>query len=948
MNWKSRIGRAAGIGFIFFAAAANRASAVSLPDLAVAVPSSNPTLSAGMNTFNPPVDAQAVPDGAPIIASSNLTVQPDQSLTITGTRLTSSPGAAVFADTRFIIFGQTHSDNGTVSDAQIQTITPSGAIITVEAREPSDSMYLLWPVNSRGAGLPVALNQTQAWWIGAPGEIVPTDSGTGGVSIASGRTMSIFGRNLTNGAANPQSWVYLQSTTGGRSFWPSVTAANSYKVDFTVSTPGTYQVWVNNGLGGNYSWSEVTQVRTGGRAPQLLTVTAAAPAWSNDPASIINVKNEGATGNGVMNDDEAIQKAIGALHQGSTLYFPAGTYLVSNGEQLRPPPGVRVMGDGPGKSVLIFNEPVPVSGFGGFTFGWPDHQPINVEVDGMTFDYVGTSNGGAVLRAGDGYNIVLHDVQVIGNSIQSLFLQGSDGVSIDDSSFQGLDINGLAACDMFIHNTRFNLAYGAIAAISFWGAHNDCITDCTIRNSDDSIRDNSNGAGRSRFIEYNLDWGSIYNQYVADNTTSLGQPIPDNTGEQINCEGDMERIYHGPPVSWTATSVTIPGQAFIKYGYPIGTRVVITDGTGIGQMRSLVAFTVNHDAAGAVASIEIDLDRPWNVNPDSSSTLYVGGLMSESAFYQNSLQDALDPPNWAANAHAASGINIATDYDVVIDGNSTKNLASAISLASLGDYSAPIFYIDVQNNHLDSCRGTAVLFGLWDDDFKFDPNYIGVAIRGNTITNSPAGVDLAYAKLGSSVLTLIEGNTISTARGLCTYNDPLTLVRKNIFAAPELGPGTEFYPQAIVYAQYATPTAPPHNPIGPPTVLLRDNSFQGYAPSNKYFSLSPDYGLPAPTLAAPYNVIFANVNSGGNTPVTIPLWNAGPAPLPWSGSTNVPWLALNPSKGSIPDENTTGRVSLIASAANLTAGDYSGLVTIVYTAGGASIPKTFTVHLKVN
>jgi len=45
-------------------------------------------------------------------------------------------------------------------------------------------------------------------------------------------------------------------------------------------------------------------------------------------ATVRNVKNYGAVGNGVTNDTAAIQSAMSALANGDSLYFPAGTYLV--------------------------------------------------------------------------------------------------------------------------------------------------------------------------------------------------------------------------------------------------------------------------------------------------------------------------------------------------------------------------------------------------------------------------------------------------------------------------------------------------------------------------------------------------------------------------------------------------------------------------------------------
>jgi hypothetical protein len=918
-------------------ASASATEGGALPGLAYSAPSSNPNLPAEMNTFTPPLGAPDTSAAAPIIASSNTTVQPDQSIALTGAQLSSASGNTEFSDTRFIIFGQTNPTNATLTDAQIQMHTSTAAMITVDASEPANSMYLLWAANAQGTSLPMALNQTEAWWMGAPDQTLQIDHQSLNVSAAVGRTMSVYGKNLCNGAATPRSWVYLQSTTGGPSLWANVTAANPYKIDFAVSTPGTYQVWVNNGLGGQYSWSEVQQMLPTGLAPQLLTITATAPLWSSDSASIINVKNQGAVGDGKTNDGPAILKAIAALGSGSTLYFPAGTYRVNDSNQLVLPGfgHTRIMGDGIGKSVLIFNAPVATSGFGQFAIGWGDHAPVNVQVNSITFKYAGPKAVGQVLRTAFGSNILLENVEVIGNSLESVLLNGSNGVTVENCSFQGSDLGVLGTSQIFIDKTKFFLAGGAISALSSWGACDTSITNCTIQNFDDTITNSWAGAGRSRFIEYNLDWGAIFNQYVAGNNTSLGQPFPDNSGEQILCEGTDQVLYHGPPTSVLASSITVPAHNFHTYTYRIGTRVIVTGGTGIGQMRNLIFASPNLDPTGAIASITIQLDRPWNVPPDSRSILYVGGIMSQAAFYQNTLQDALIPPGWAHNAHAAAGIDI-SGYDIAIDGNIIRNVGAGISLPTDPDYSTPIYYFDIFNNRLQGCISAAGM-GAEDEKFTNEPNFIGVVLRHNTIDTSQVGVDLQWQKFGSDTFTLVEKNTISASRGVSVFKDPLTLLRKNTFTAPPMGPDDNYFPQAIVYGVVASPS-----------VQLRQNIYQGYPSSNRYFSLSPEVGLPAPILAAPSNIIPATVQSGDTTPVNIPLWNNGPVPLDWTGSTDAPWLTLHPTTDTIPDENSIAFAKLTASAASLTPGNYSAHVILTYRIADQHVTKSFIINLKVN
>ncbi|MPZ76986.1 MAG: hypothetical protein GEU77_10715 [Deltaproteobacteria bacterium] len=60
---------------------------------------------------------------------------------------------------------------------------------------------------------------------------------------------------------------------------------------------------------------------------------------------VYNVKQLGAKGDGVANDTAAIQKTINAAPDGSTIYFPAGTYDVSN-LQVKSRSGLSFIGEG--------------------------------------------------------------------------------------------------------------------------------------------------------------------------------------------------------------------------------------------------------------------------------------------------------------------------------------------------------------------------------------------------------------------------------------------------------------------------------------------------------------------------------------------------------------------------------------------------------------------------
>ncbi|MEI9999804.1 MAG: glycosyl hydrolase family 28-related protein [Verrucomicrobiota bacterium] len=281
-----------------------------LPNVALfALPNPEPAFPPGFDTFTPPVTAAAPAGGTPAIAEWTRIAAPDRVVALTGSALSANTGASAGKDTQFVVYGQ-GAGGSLLSTASILRLDGLKAAIVLPSTLPANSEYLLWPVNAAGAGRPVAINATEAWWMGPN-------------AATRGNTVSIFGRNLDQAQAGttPTSYVYVQQP-GSPGLWAGVTAANPYKVDFTVPTglaDGSYQVWIHNGHGGHYGWS----------GPLPLTVNDGMT-WSSQQ---YNVKDFGAKGDGVTDDQAAIEAAVqaAAASPWSTIYLPAGTYMVSRG-----------------------------------------------------------------------------------------------------------------------------------------------------------------------------------------------------------------------------------------------------------------------------------------------------------------------------------------------------------------------------------------------------------------------------------------------------------------------------------------------------------------------------------------------------------------------------------------------------------------------------------------
>ncbi len=158
---------------------------------------------------------------------------PDSVITLTGSRLISTGKSGT--GTQFAVFSPERQRHLYWHGTAVK-LDNLKAAVALPLQLPANSEYLLWPVTAAGVGAPVTINATEAWWIG-PNVATRKD------------TISVYGRNLTHNSAPRASHVYIQKS-GSAGQWANVTAANPYKVDFTVPgnlADGSYQVWVHNG-----------------------------------------------------------------------------------------------------------------------------------------------------------------------------------------------------------------------------------------------------------------------------------------------------------------------------------------------------------------------------------------------------------------------------------------------------------------------------------------------------------------------------------------------------------------------------------------------------------------------------------------------------------------------------------------------------------------------------
>jgi polygalacturonase len=172
----------------------------------------------------------------------------------------------------------------------------------------------------------------------------------------------------------------------------------------------------------------------------------------------VNVKEFRAKGDGVADDSAAIQKAINAAPDGSTIFFPAGTYNVSN-LQVNKRSGLSFTGEGKNSLVKQKTGAPRIATFNGSR---------DIVIQNLSFDANGiNSYGGLVFyaatgvriennsfvdsapkhnRAGDHYSFVFakgaqpsRDIKIINNTIEFLQLEvdHSKNVVIEGNTVKG-------------------------------------------------------------------------------------------------------------------------------------------------------------------------------------------------------------------------------------------------------------------------------------------------------------------------------------------------------------------------------------------------------------------------------------------------------------------------------------------------------------------------------
>jgi len=750
------------------------------------------TLPAGVNIFNPPVDVSAgAATGSPDIAASSLTAGPNDTVTVTGNELSRNSGktdGTAYSDTQFLVYGES-GGVGTLAPAQIQdtlntaSSSAGGALVTIPSSEPGDSMYLIWAENADGATTPIAINQTDAQWF----SLIPSTTAifslpsqtTGGVltTFASpGQTVYVYGRNLSNGTT---SWVYLENTAATAGEYAAVSSVNPYQVEFTLPgnlPSGQYHVWVNNGLGGKYSWSE---------APGIISTTQSATAfptqgqagWFDVTASPYNTDNTGKNDaypgiEAALSGIATYRNKAGNANAPVTLYFPAGLYNVkgngSGNEQIRLPSNIQVLGASRTGTTLEFAQDA-TTGYGPFDIGFNDsvaNPYTNVEYNSLTITYYGPQASGDLIREQFGQDLVMANVTLNSQSLEAVDFFCSKQVTVMNSSIigggGGDELYAIGTQNVTIMNDVFSMEFDTETPVNTGANSNFAFFDSTVQDYNDSLNaqnlpNDPNGWGQGRLVVGNALDGNISNEYIGGNQTiNLGSPTRVNGGEQVLFENGARNDANGQVESVSGNTIVLPLSAEMTV---TGTTVSASQNTGTRQ-TTVVGNFGGVPAAGEILLYEGQLLTIGSVTAGSSGNLYtltLQGLFAADPAQGNSLV-IVNPPSSGQSAIVANGTGmgqIATVQSVVQGiGSVTLTLSGGLRIpldtSSVIATSNTVTNSVIYNNTLQDQTGP----------------YGATAAAGPTLTlNGGLGAAGGVQLFNGAYNIVIDSNTIENTNG---------------------------------------------------------------------------------------------------------------------------------------------------------------------------------------
>lgn len=752
-----------------------------LPSFDFVVPLGSPASQVGWDTFAPNVSGS----GSGTMALSNIT-----KIANFGDAF-AAWGDGYSSDSKIKIYGQTSSGNAAFEYATNETGTPGNVylngdkLIAKIAGVPANSMYLAYPDTSGVKGTPLVINRADAWWV--------QGSSTSNNRVFAGDTVSIHGMNLGNLADPTKSWVWIVRGDGTGGTFVATTSVDPYRVQFampgTFTTGDTIRVYVHNGHGGIYGWSDYVTIYL-----TTAAIYAASYFAVNYAANNVNF-DDYYTGNPCST---ALAAAIAAVQVGGFLgritINTARTYLLDVKANLQ----LIQLYNGSGGTVIFEPDTTFNSATGEFIYS----SAGGASLRDLHIDTTPRGTFGGTVQTLSGFSDIQDCVINTSNITSTQAIEMSANTQQTSAGTTGIILknNTITGAGVFLHD---NFAYNAIVdgntihttgraggAVIF--DYLECIsfTNNIIRDLIDvgysSTSNDLTTGGKTFTTDTGLNYTNgmdllitDYSGYVAigtltctvtsynSGTGSLVVSVSSNTGTGT---GLTNWVITGPDVLRGSARMLLSQAGGNKIYAAGNTSVRLTSyNTGAAEQFFFEgsALTIESNVASATANtvvlsdavdpiwvtrtatviagkgtgqvriitdstgFTLTLDRPWNVVPNgtggSQSVVQVNRVPLWNVVYNNTQNTVFGGD---ANSVGTQWFN--GSYECICDGNSTTNFPAMAKLWARGysGMTATSFFNYVLNN-----TGVNCFDGIGEFEAVFE-GLAEIAIGGNTWRNN--------------------------------------------------------------------------------------------------------------------------------------------------------------------------------------------------------------------
>ena len=766
------------------------------------------TVAAALATFAHFGAPQAAAATGPQAFWASQPVKPNQTVFVHGSGITSSTTVLVqrLADTAPGTPGATVPALSAATSVQpISAVGPELQFVLPASFTNGVFAYQL--LNGSTAG-PVALvNAPDLWFL----------HGDRGDRSTPGGWVEVYGNSLSIPGGTTASIALMSGSTLVRTITVTPTA-NAYYQYFPLPADlpaGSYDLYYHNGFGGPSAWKHYAGFDSG-PVTQLQVVSDDINVWERQAlAATRTVTINFAAGKGSSTGwDPIFQAAIAKVRSfvnakgqraGGTIVLTAGTYNL--GSPLVLPDKTVLIGAGQGKTILswpggVDYDPQAITGRplvrGEVLVPWPAQngtfgiqdltlsrnfvqygaQTVN-EFNPVCIERSRTQVFGFIRRVTctgfntDGYAQWVNAHVGDSNNTRrdwnaAVFLAATRNTEVSQSVLDypvGISANGNGAPNEYVQ-VRGNTIRWRYMPI----AGEYALRDVIYSGNTETMAGTELSNGTSTFTDVGSFFGSYgYNLrdiYFGENVTQ--RETPGAPMAQVGVTLDAgNSVYVGRAIMSSGTSVTLANTtarvtndrsaARVEYG----AVVQVVAGTGAGQWRHLTSPVLSGAGATLAGVNQISVDRPWDVDLDSTSWVTIQSFLGRLIFHGNDLSSGPKLQSYYAT------------HDVIVAENKLGTTGPVAAVSSWVGYT-PGYEILAPGWHFQALDNTVRYNGAWFQDsvtpMSAAPNanlgaypgfpgpyVVSHVIRGNIASAGSQPINVVVGPLNAGFL--IENNT---------------------------------------------------------------------------------------------------------------------------------------------------------------------------------------------